>query len=412
MNLIEKSHNHDKWCVHLNALRLLVCIFWGLPLITFVRSFISRLPIISDFSYPIIYLFITVVTLIAIKPLIKSISFSQFLIWSLIIMVCIIEYVIYPENTVFEQEYIVPFFFSISTYFFLGIIIDIDKDYKLLFYISACVVITMALYSIIYKTSVADMSEDNKSGQMYNAYLILPHVIMCVWMMLKKFDLPKLILSLIGIFLLISYGTRGALLMVLLFILTYILIIKKSNSKKWLILTFVIIAIVFNIFYVDILEFFRDIISEIGMSTRIIDLLLGQQAVGGASVDERLKFGTILWPLILDGPFWGNGLCSSWRIIGTYPHNIFYELTYSFGLIPGAVILSLLVILFIIGFKHCNNDIQKGFWLLLLLVGFVKLFLSYTILNNYETFILIGYCVKRISTVPVVNKNLTYKKVL
>lgn len=236
------------------------------------------------------------------------------------------------------------------------------------------------------------MQDMGKREYMNDAYLVLPHILMCIWSAYKDKDIISILGTILGIFLLLSFGNRGSMVDIIFFVLVYVLLFIKAKHK------YVIYALAIAIggvlyYYMDvILLFFQGLLSELGMSTRIFDLLIDNSFLSGSSVDERDLFLSKLMTAIKEGPWFGYGFCGSWQFIGSYPHNLFFDLAITFGPVFGSMIMICLVLLIFRAYRATSNKDERVFLLILVTTGFVKLFISYTFLDNIETFLMIGYC--------------------
>ena len=144
------------------------------------------------------------------------------------------------------------------------------------------------------------------------------------------------------------------------------------------------------------------VLEEVGMRTRIIDQLLASDLDSSG----RDMIAQIIISKIREGGFFGYGICGSWQFVGTYPHNILLDILVSFGVLPGSLILLAIVVLIIQGYKGCKTDGEKAFWFLLLVRGFIMLFVSYNYLENGYLYMLLGYSVylwRRKAKVAVMN---------
>lgn len=344
-----------------------------------------------------------IVTLILVFPslpfIIKKVRVFDIIIWSSYFLFILISIILYTNNNYIQEEYAIDTLLIVSPYLFIGLCIKMDFMRKPMGKISFMVILWYIFYCMFYqKSKIGSMGEQGAYESMHFAYLVLPHVLFCICNAFRGRDFMSIIGSVSGTFLLLSFGNRGSLVDLAFFILSYLLIFFKGKRKYIVYAVATATFIVIYIFLDEIIIFFQGIMYELGMSTRIFDVLTENSFLSGASVDERDSFTNILSTAIQNGPLLGYGFCGSWQFIGSYPHNLYYDLFITFGPVCGAIILIGILILIYKAFKSANTIDEKAFLLVLVTTGFFKLLISYTFINNVETFLMIGYCLNLIRT--------------
>jgi hypothetical protein len=139
-----------------------------------------------------------------------------------------------------------------------------------------------------------------------------------------------------------------------------------------------------------IIFFLRDLISSIGLSTRIMDYYMMGMFDDTSGRDDIQK--SVINSLSFNS-FGGLGIGGDWRVAGVYSHNIILEFLASFGVIVGSLLLGLLLICYVRGLLHCRTIGQKEMWLIFVVCGFVRLLLSGTFVTEPFFYLFIGYCV-------------------
>lgn len=328
----------------------------------------------------------------------KYIKKRDLVAWILYGMLFLLNSIMFDKNQAALEEYTIKSVLITFPYLFCGELIDIKRMFKPLSRVSMGVIAWYMFYSMIYmQNKVGTFSETGVTQNMHFAYLVLPHVIYCIWYSFTHSkDFLNHLFTALGIILLISYGNRGSFLDILVFVVCYVLFFVKTKRKYLIWIITIASAILIYIYLTEILLFLQILMEDLGMSTRIIDTIMEEQFMGGASVSERDLFKDILWQEVDGSPFWGYGICGSWQFIGTYPHDLILDMFISFGVFTGSLILLLLGVLSLKAFRACTNNEEKAFLLLLFITGIFKLFISYTYLDNIETFLYIGYCIRLI----------------
>lgn len=394
MNLLNVKLFHYRASQGEKIVTILWYFIWGIAFFgELLSAFSLRIPFLDSTSYIANYIVIISLVLMALPYITRKIKKVDIFCWFLYCFYFFISYLLYLQNNQIQEEYAAITMLFTYPYLFLGLNIDIENMRKPMARISLIVIIWYAFYCMIYQQNkIGSMADNEVREGMHFAYLVLPHLLMCMWTSFKDKDILSIMGTCLGVFLLLSLGNRGSLVDVVLYILAYILLFVKSR-RKYLIYALAIIIIGFVFFYMDVvILFFQRVLSELGMSTRIFDFLADNSFVIGNSVDEREFFREKLMVAIKDSPLLGYGFCGSWQFIGSYPHNLFYDLTITFGPFLGLLILFMLAILIVKAYRAATNSDERAFLLILIITGFVKLFISYTFLNNVETFLMIGYC--------------------
>lgn len=367
---------------------------WGYAFFgALLAVFSQRLPIFGRAVPYASYIVTVSLFLFSYTFLKKRIKVSDIIFWVLYCLLFAISYVLHPQNNLIQKEYALETMLFTYPYLFLGLNIDINVMRKPMARISCVVILWFIFYCFIYlQNKIGSMQDNAIHEHMYYAYLVLPHVLMCIWSAFKDKNLFSLLGSILGLFLLFSFGNRGSIVDVVFFVLIYMALFINSRWKYVLYLLMAIIGCILY-YYMDIIVvYFQRLLSEMGMSTRFFDFLAEGSFWEGASVGERFSLLSILRLAIIESPLFGYGFCGSWQFIDTYPHNIFYDLAITFGPILGIFLFFLLVILVYKAYNVVSNTDEKGFLIILFITGFIKLFMSYTFLNNVETFLMIGYC--------------------
>ena len=192
--------------------------------------------------------------------------------------------------------------------------------------------------------------------------------------------------------LLLSLGTRGPILCLIVFIITYVMFFTHMRYKNIIRIIVVSMALVAFSFLEQIALFFQSLMIQYGMSTRIFDKFLAED-IGASSGRDYIQM-KLYHELCCDTNGLGFGLLGSYKYVGTYPHNMFLEFFFSFGWVIGTILLILLFVLIIRSFIACRNSRNHVVLLLLFVCGsIIKLQLTGTFLDDALFFMLIGYCI-------------------
>ena len=367
---------------------LYVAMVWGSYLMMFLKWIFLRLPVINMFAEycnPALY---TIVFIIAAKQLFCNYSVKDLFFWFACCLVFLSYYVFGPwGNIKYMEEYFPTFIMPVSACFFVGKSMGDEKLYKALHWISVFVIIMYFLYNyFIHPANEMSLYEKKESQGL--AYTLLPYFLYVLWRLLEKFDIVSFLAVVLALFMLLSMGSRGPVLSVLVFIVLYLLFCKRFY-RYWYVI--VILAVGGYFVYKNItvialgLQTFLD---SIGYSTRIVDIFMEGES---GSDEERQLIANSIISALCNKPF-GLGICGTESITkGLYAHNIFLELIVSFGWILGGSLSLLLIVYILKGFVSCHDSHQQGLFIVLLCNSVVFLMVSGTFLQKPEFFMFLGY---------------------
>ena len=250
-----------------------------------------------------------------------------------------------------------------------------------------------AFYELLYAQSASYTGEVNTSE--YNmglAYSILPHVLMVSWMALKNVKIYSIIPMVLGLMLLLSFGTRGPVICAIVFIAIYLLFIRPSKYQKTMRIVTISLAVFAVSFLNQFMLFMQMLTFQLGMSTRIFEKYFEGELETSSGRDYIRE--TLLRELVTDNPLYGHGILGSYPYVNTYPHNIVLDFLFSFGWILGiALLLSVLYVIIRMLIKYSQNEISKTFGILLVVSSILSLCFSSTFVDDAMFFMLLGYCI-------------------
>lgn len=369
----------------------LVALAWASPLLSYVKAITLRMPFGEEFGAFVIPLIFLILFVMGAKYLMKSFRPADMVFALFLVSIYLLQIIGYPENEERLLDFFPPLLLSLIPMYFIGTATDINQVYKPMYVMSIICVLLQAVNTLFLESSERmAMTEDEISEQMNTAYRILPYVIFCFWGWLRKFDFIGFFTSLIGLFLLVSFGSRGPVACTLLFIVLYILF-YKSFKGKWIVVLLLGVVVAFALVYLE--QFFllmQGVLSQYGLSTRVIDLVVKEEVV--THVSGRDDISGVLMRHLQDAPFFGYGIGGTWKFVGGYAHNILLDVFISFGKVPGGMMLIALFYMIIKGWRSCKTMEEKGF-MLVLFCCFAKLFVSYTLFEDSSWMLMLGFCV-------------------
>lgn len=375
----------------------------------YIKSIVWRIPYISYGTNLFVFTLFLFLTLGAWSYMKTRIKFFDIFLYLTFVFIYIISILIEIDSSDYLINNMYTILIQIVPTYFIGLCIN-DNDIKMfkLLHITSIISIYMHLISTLF----LDISVSQMNDAMDFAYRIQPHVLMVGYFYLKEKKKIDLISLLIGMLSLIWFGSRGAFILTILYLIFFDLFFNKHRYN------FLYYSLVFiSIFIVSMnsIKFFiciRNILMSFGIKTRIFDRIIEQtffSSVGRNVIKDEL-YGSLS-----QKPFFGFGIAGDrpicYKVQEVYAHNLFLELFVSYGLIIGAILLFLI---FTILFKalYLSNKTRIGDFILILIFssGFLKLFLSSSYLLEYEFFFLLGICVSVIRKKRYKKCNLNYIK--
>lgn len=380
---ILKPFKGDGWQIN-----FLVSMVWGVMVVTYLDAIFIRLPFLDDIRrYIIPTLYIAVIALCS-GHFVKLLSPGDYLFWGFLSLVYFAYYLIGPErNAIYMQEYMPAFFLTVSSYYFIGKAVD-DNVFDVLYWLSI-LTIFLRFISIFITHSFSEevLSNEDKEFQ-GQAYELLVFSLFVFWYLLKKFNIVSLLFSVLSIFMLLSFGCRGAILCMISFVILYLLLVKKMIRNVPLLIVCLFACGICVLFADQAITGMSDIMENLGFSTRIFDFYFDGEIL---SNNGRNQIQTILFDELQEHPF-GLGICGAQGAIGTYSHNFILEFIISFGWALGGLICVGVFFVLFKGYNACTNDNQRGFSLVLFCASVVHLFVSGIVWKDSSFYMLLGYC--------------------
>ncbi len=198
---------------------------------------------------------------------------------------------------------------------------------------------------------------------------------------------------------LVLYGNRTPLLGIALFIMYYVVSYLKINHKKTELAMLLFLGVSFilgiSLTYQQILTFLYERLSLSGIYSRT--LMLASLTYSGNN-DPRVSIMNRAFEEIKKDPFLVRGISSDVLALGVYPHNIFIEILFQFGIVIGSILI-LVVIRCII--KTLRMDIRNDYEIVCTVLMFssvVQLMFSLSFWNStyfWLWFLLVSISVRK-----------------
>lgn len=247
----------------------------------------------------------------------------------------------------------------------------------------ACVVVVLSIILFFF------MRDSFATQYLSFSYNMLLHLLFLVLYKPKNRRIWHNIIVVLGVFVFVVGGARGALVSFLVCCVAYILITRKKMIQNIVITMLASGGVcVFMIMKNEILAFLLPLLTKMNIDSRTIKMMLASEIMNSSGRDEIAK------EVINNINIFGHGMMGD-RVVcsGLYAHNLFLELMCDFGLILGSVLSLIIIVLVVVGILRKIKRNQA--WILLLLsTGFLKLMLSGSFLDIEPAFyVLMGLCV-------------------
>ena len=357
----------------------------------FLYRILVRIPIIRLFS-DLIFPAVVVLLIVGAAPFIfKRLRAAEVFVYLGLSVAILLSLVFNTEavSAAIEGE-LFRMLVATMPFLFVGASLDYKENEKWLFYLSAANVAAMLGFQVYNILVGNELLSDN----MAPSYYVLPSVAYLLLSAVDKKGALRWCAFLIGLALLLSYGTRGPILCIAVFaagLIIYKAVSIKSLALKaiFIIITvFVIYLLAFTDFFYSVLMWLSELFGGFGLSTRIFDMALENNILddsGRGGLSEKILAA------ISENAIFGKGIMADRGLLGNYAHNIAYELWYSFGVILGTAVLGAIIVLPIVAMRRTGDHAQRLFIWMLSVISIVKLLLSSSFLYETNLFLLIGY---------------------
>lgn len=387
--LIKKADNQIYFTVF-------VCVLWSRSiLMEYLKGLLLKLPIVSAVANIITPLIMIVFFLLATDSMFERLKGVDFVFVLVCLTVFGLEYVLFPSNAPYYDQYAGRFIIAALPFYFVGVALRSGREkelLELLYKISFATIIAFAVYYLL----IRELSEEVlRDGDMDAAYNLLPHVCLVFDRCLKKPNAWNISVFSCGSLLLVLMGSRGPVLCLAVFVVVLLLISKRMKHPIFLLViaAAVVLFVVFGGLLDTLLQWGYYVADELGLSTRVFDkYLAGNLTVSSARTDIRLDIlEELRYSPILGLGIYGDCLASG----GYYAHNLFVEILAHYGYLIGTILLISLIVLIVRALRYALKQADESQKLImLLLLGYnVKLFVSSSYLREAFLFLLIGYSV-------------------
>ncbi len=372
-------------------LLIIILLFYD-TLINFVTAILYRLPLIGTIGGFIVPGIVVVlfVYCIFVNHTIRICAPELIVILALSLLLAL-SYLLFPENQQFyNSNNLKNIFLGAFPFLLLGSNFDEgDAFFKWLIRLSSFAIVVNVLYLSFYLSN-RTMSNDN----MHWAYLLVPHVLLVIK---GTFDKEKLIIrivriivSIVGTLYVLSMGTRGPILIIIIYfgILIFLKLIQAGWKKALVPILIVggLIVFILSDSYMGVILQIRDYFSKAGLSVRSIDLFLNGEYISYQSGRDVIY--ATLWEKVYERPILGYGIFGEWQFIGYTAHNIYLQLCVHFGILIGSTLAAWYLITVGKGYFLSTSKAGRDLILLYFVFTFVRGIFGGDYLSSYFFFLL------------------------
>lgn len=318
---------------------------------------------------------------------------SDIFIMLFVVLSIFLTWLLYPENIekyMFGEDQFWPTVFPLFRFFIVGLfIIPKDETMTLMGKVS-CIAILVEIYFLLFYLRGTDLQ---RNDDMSRAYFMLLNVLLVINYAFDKKTFVGIVMSVVGIMLLLSMGTRGPIMIVLAFIALRIIQNSTNKGGKGVVVVILLFLMCFvnSPYWNFFLIFLQGVLDSLGMSTRVIDFTIEGETLTYYS--ERDEIAEIVMSKIKERPFEGWGVYGEWQFVGWSAHNMYLEILDHYGVIIGGIILLWMVFISVKAFFVAKIPMVRSLVLLLISFVFVRGIFGGGFLTS-ATFLMIGFCLQ------------------
>ncbi|QCR31986.1 O-antigen ligase [Lysinibacillus sp. SGAir0095] len=321
-------------------------------------------------------------------PIILKRSLGLFIVvYYIAILIFSLHYLLFPQNQEYMSDLIFPFFFMCLPIFIYSRSLENWGIFKQTMTKASVIIFVLGLILGIQIVSGAASVGDYSMTLSY--YLLLPSIIF-VDKLLDQFSISSLVVSVLSIVIILSIGSRGAIMCIGVFVLLKLIKpnaeIPLTKSRVFLYIVLLVSTSLILLNFKSILLSIDNLLGEYGIHSRSIRLFLAPEV----SLSGREGIYEKVLAAIGEHPILGIGLAGDRQITnGVYAHNLLLEVLINFGVVLGSLLIVFLLVimlktLFVRDLKVYNMLIM---WIS---IGLVSLFVSGSYLTELNFWIFLG----------------------
>lgn len=393
--------------VNVNKTTFLIGLFLCFPIIREAFTWVPQLSGIATII-ALLIIYIPFELLFLTNP--KIVKLDALILIALVAMIFIITILIFPEyksvyfdenNSIFQKVF--TFRSGVFAYLFFRMeenpkrILSMLKKVSIILFFYHSLRIKDVLDDGLWEITLFDGSIAHMRYNMSFGYDMIFWVIILFYFFLTEKKILFGLLSLAGLIQVFLWGSRGALVSFLLFVIFYLTFgdRKLFTVKKALLIT--LLSMIFlSLLNNNILIKLQSFINSLGINSRTLDSIIS----GEITNDNGREFiqNTVL-AFINNSPLVGYGAYSDRYWVGHYSHNIFLELLMTFGIPLGGMLIILFLIMVTFMLIKCKNIHWKSLFIIFLSISMGRLFFSSSFWQESSFWIMLAIFVSYIKSI-------------
>lgn len=377
----------------IQPIRILVWLIWtSQTIFEYVEEVIERIPGLSFIASAFFPTIFVALLIICLPSFMSSVKVKDFCFYAVAVLIVLVSCLVFKESSGYIKDSLFGTLCLTFPMFFIGLKYEHRETNKDIYYASVLGIIAVFAYQLYCLILDRELHTDN----MNTAYIILPSVMYVIYWFFNHAKKSSFIWVLLGCILLIIFGTRGPLLIVVVYIFVefYTKVIRHSRKQNKIIFYVFITLFAFVFFFTNIVSYFASLLgslfSSLGFSDRIFSFL----AEGNISFSNgRDVLYTNALKHISEHFIIGTGVFSDRVVLGNYVHNMVLELWIDFGVFIGTALFCWIVFIPIRALRR-SREKERHFLLMLVCMVFLKLMLSGSYIEEPFLYFLLGYSLK------------------
>ena len=338
----------------------------------------------------ILLCFVGIMFLFIIKDVLTRIRVEHVFMVILISILFLISVILHEENGAYILTAISRFIYPCFTsYLVLSVISDISWisfyfNRYMKYLIGASIIASFFLY-----LNISELHR-NYYSMSYSDITLIP----TIWYMIKYHDKGRkidLLLAVVGIILIVVFGSRNPLISIFSLIIIYgikYIVSSVSFTKIVIVFTILVAFLYIGVNYDRILDIVITTLDNHGLYSRTVAYLRAGKITSDSGRTEIYK--KILVSLN-DSPFIGLGLGGPEAVLEVLPHSLYLGILAYLGYPFGILSLVVFALTIIRGWLHSSHD-TRGLLLMYLIITVPRGFTGLSILDTESVWWLIGIC--------------------
>ena len=319
---------------------------------------------------------------------------------ALAFVICVIlNFVIFPDNSVFFAKTVSTFLLTILPGMICLMALEDYRPCLRALIVASCIISLINTFVLLI---MSDVQFGSGYSMGYANSMILPTNVLIYVLLEKNVSFLKKVgvalLIVLNIVSVMAYGSRGALVAIMAFVLVFGFKMLRKKTDFLIILAIIMTLLLCVIFYRQIFSAVYNLLKQFGFNSRTLYLL--STDIGHDSGRSEL-WGEVIAD-ISSNPFIAHGINGDYALIGIYSHSFIFELVHSLGILFGGIAI-IFVLYLIIRTVFSRSDEYNAVRSVMLFSFFPICLFSLSVWTNmyfwlWLTVCLRGYAIQNKST--------------